>query len=368
MFFSFKKRFQSRPSPRQPQSSRLMLEALEDRMLLSPTLVTNTTVSPASAVVEVVATFPNGDRGFGTGTMVNQNTVLTAGHMVYRAASGGFAQSIEVIAGRNGTNAPYGIAYMTPGGEETFNSFIADDKLNSDSHSPGDGDIGFISLDRNLGAQTGYLGFLATSGSNASVYKLGYPAADGYDGTQMYFDYGAFNEHEAGSVSGFAYWGWSSSSMSAIPGESGSSLILDQNGQIGIIGVQEAGPESGSGEGYAEVTTQAVINALVNFEQVHPPIATVGSPPAAPSPPPPAPSPPPAPTPSQQQNNPSPSPNLFNEAATDALMVAQGLHSGNTAAAYSAWEDFVSLYAQSSAALQPQLWQVFYDDFIADWG
>jgi V8-like Glu-specific endopeptidase len=261
-------------SSRRPDASRSSfrptLEKLEDRLVLSPTLVTNTTAFPASAVVQIITTFPDGKQMQGTGTMVNQNTVLTAGHMVYDHALGGWARSIEVIPGRNGNKEPYGVAWGTA--DETFNSFIADDNRNSNGHSPGDGDIGFVSLNRNIGNSTGWLGFMATSGSNYNVNKYGYPGTNGYNGTQMYYDFGRLNAQGNGTVSGFAYWGWSTSSMSAIPGQSGSSLILNLNGKLGIIGVQDVGD---SREGYAEVTTQPVLNELAKFEKSHPAIAGV---------------------------------------------------------------------------------------------
>jgi len=81
--------------------------------------------------------------------------------------------------------------------------------------------------------------------------------------------------------------------------------------------------------------------------------------------PPPAPSLPLAPT-APPTPTPPPSPNPFNEAATVALFVAQGLQSGNIDEAYTGLVNFVSLYSQSPAAHQQQLSQVFNNDLIAD--
>lgn len=322
-------------------------------MLLSMTPVGDTTVLPASAVVQILATFPNGEVDQGTGTMVNQNTVLTAGHCVYKYSAGGFAKSIEVIAGRNGNAEPFSVAHMKY--EETFNSYIADSQHNSESHGPGDGDIGFISLDRNLGNSTGWLGFMATSGSNYDVNKYGYPGTDGYNGSQMYHDFGPLNANASGSASGFAYWGWSSSSMSDIPGESGSSLVLDVNGKLGIIGVQDVG---NSTEGYAEVTNHKVINALTNFENAHPPVGA--GEPGLPSPSP-EPSPPPASTP------PSTAPNLFDEVAKDALFLVQNYESGNMGEVDAAIMDFEFLLLFKSQGVSPSaLEQAFLNDVFAD--
>ena len=262
-------------SQKRRPSFRPALEVLEDRSLLSPALVPNTTVLPARAVVQVFTTFPNNQTEQGTGTMVNQNTVLTAGHMVYNYSAGGWAKSIEVIAGLNGTSKPYGIAYSVS--EETFNSFMADDKIDSNGHPPGDGDIGFISLNCDLGDLTGWLGGVGASGPNYNVNIYGYPGSDGYNGTQMYYYYGPLNENAPGSVTSFGYWGWSTSSMSTVPGDSGSSLILNLGGNnMGIIGVLELGPTSGPGECYAEVMTQTVVNTLESFEKSHPPTGVAG--------------------------------------------------------------------------------------------
>jgi V8-like Glu-specific endopeptidase len=274
MSFSFKKRSWfsrfNRSPRRKPRLTRLTLEALEDRMLLSLTPITDTTLFPNSAIVQIEAYYPDGSGAQGTGTMVNANTVLTAGHVVYDNAHGGWATKIEVTAGRNGNSEPYGVAYMT--NEQTFNSFMTD---NSENHPAGDGDIGFISLNRDLGDLTGWLGFLgASTSNNYQVNKAGYPGTDGYDGTHMYFDFGWINSGGPGSASGFAYWGWSTSSMSVIKGESGSSLVYSANGKMGIIGVQDVGNSS---EGYAEVTTQTVINSLASFENAHPATGTAGS-------------------------------------------------------------------------------------------
>jgi V8-like Glu-specific endopeptidase len=297
--------------------------------------------------------------------------VLTAGHMVYNYSDGGFAKSIDVIAGRNGNTAPFGVAHMQY--EVTFNSFIADDQINSESHYPGDGDIGFISLDRNLGNSTGWLGFMGTSGSSYNVNIWGYPGADGYNGTQMYHYFGPLNANGAGSASGFAYWGWSESSMSTVPGDSGSALVLDLNGKLGIIGVLETG---GATEGYAEVTNQTVINALTNFEAAHPATGVPGSPPPAPTPPsnpqppstPPSNPQPPSTPPSNPQppNSPPATPSPLDELAIDAQLLVQSFESGNMAGVDAAIMGFESILFNSPGTSPATLEQAFINDILAD--
>lgn len=320
-------------------------------MLLSMTPIGNSTVFPASAVVQILTTFPNGQVEQGTGTMVNQNTVLTAGHMVYKYSDGGFAKSIEVIAGRNGNAAPFGVAHMKY--EETFNSYIADSQRNSESHAPGDGDIGFISLDRNLGNSTGWLGFMATSGSSYNVNIWGYPGAGGYNGTQMYHYFGALNANGPGSASGFGYWGWPESLMSTVPGDSGSALVLDLNGKLGIIGVLETGNSS---EGFAEVTNQTVLKELSKFEAAHPGPGVPGSPPPAPT----------SPSNPQPPSTPPAAPSPLDELAMDARLLVQSFESGNMAGVDAAIMGFESILFNSPGASPTALEQAFINDIFAD--
>lgn len=91
------------------------------------TLVTNTETYPNSAVVFVQTWWKNGDYTNGTGFMVNRTQIITAGHCVYSAERGGFADGILVSPGANGDKLPFEIkpvSYMYCGG---FSGAIAAD-------------------------------------------------------------------------------------------------------------------------------------------------------------------------------------------------------------------------------------------------
>lgn len=57
---------------------------------------------PYSAICSLEITASNGRHFVGTGWLVDERTVVTAGHCVYLAEQGGWARRIEVYPGRNG--------------------------------------------------------------------------------------------------------------------------------------------------------------------------------------------------------------------------------------------------------------------------
>ncbi|MCL1807517.1 MAG: trypsin-like peptidase domain-containing protein [Oscillospiraceae bacterium] len=67
------------------------------------TRVTNTAAFPFCAIVHVETTWPNGEVANGSGFMWTDRVVITAGHVVYDSSRGGWAKSIRVWPGRDGT-------------------------------------------------------------------------------------------------------------------------------------------------------------------------------------------------------------------------------------------------------------------------
>ncbi len=61
--------------------------------------VDNTTGSPQRNVCFIEVRFPDGYEGRGTGTLVNFDVVLTAGHVIYQPEHGGYANYIWVVPG-----------------------------------------------------------------------------------------------------------------------------------------------------------------------------------------------------------------------------------------------------------------------------
>ena len=72
--------------------------------------VTATTAYPNRAIAYLYVVFPNNAAGSCTGWFTGPRTVATAGHCVYSAADGGWAKTLRVYPGRNGTSMPYGYA------------------------------------------------------------------------------------------------------------------------------------------------------------------------------------------------------------------------------------------------------------------
>jgi V8-like Glu-specific endopeptidase len=225
---------------------------------------------PYSAVVHVASTFPDGSVFWGTGTMVDPFHVLTAGHMTYDGGHGGWATQVRVTAGESFGASPFGDAYATY--ERTYDSFINDSNANANGHAPGDGDIGLFTLDQNLGYQTGWFGFGYNTNDNfysgAYYNTLGYPGQAGYSGQDMYYQFGSISGTYPGTSSYFGALYWSTSQISAIPGQSGSGLYDYNGGNRRIDGVMETSSDpnnTGTGYGFAERITQGVFNDLVSW-------------------------------------------------------------------------------------------------------
>ncbi|MFD1431161.1 trypsin-like serine peptidase [Lacticaseibacillus yichunensis] len=123
------------------------------------TVVANTTQFPYRAIAFLKVYFPKLGGGMyvqGTGTLIGAETVLTAGHVLYDARYGGWAQRVEVIPGYDRGKAPYGIA-------RSSRLFVPAAYVTN----PNDGasDYGLVKLTTQIGNQTGTLTF----GTGASV-------------------------------------------------------------------------------------------------------------------------------------------------------------------------------------------------------
>lgn len=131
-------------------------------------------ISPATAIpwrwcCELLITYPNGAGARGTGWFIGQRAVMTAGHVVYSAANGGWASSIEVIPGMDGNSRPYGSQIGI-----SFRSVVG-----WVSNSDPEYDYGVIILPNgSLGSTVGWFGFAVLSDAelqNLLVNNAGYP-------------------------------------------------------------------------------------------------------------------------------------------------------------------------------------------------
>lgn len=133
------------------------------------TRITSTTSFPNSAVVKLSIKYPNSNSTYGcTGFMVNEDTVVTAGHCVYSHSDGGWASEITASPGRDGSSLPYEsydweIVYTVNGWK--------------DNQDP-EYDYAAIKLRGTPGNHTGWFGYRTTnvdSPAGLTVNVTGYP-------------------------------------------------------------------------------------------------------------------------------------------------------------------------------------------------
>jgi V8-like Glu-specific endopeptidase len=143
-------------------------------------LVTDTTVYPFSTNCSLLMLFPSGNAFIGSATMVSRRFAVTAGHCVYDAGEGGWATAIQVVPGRDGSFAPFGVLSAT-------NLFAWNAWINNASF---DWDIGLIQLNQDVGTATGYQGFASyRKVKGLKAHTAGYPG-DRDSGTRQYYSKG----------------------------------------------------------------------------------------------------------------------------------------------------------------------------------
>ena len=140
----------------------------------------DTTVYPWSSIVKLWITFPDGGQFIGSGAIIDGFHVLTCGHCVYSIAHGGWAD-IEVVPGLDGTYKPFYSAWDT-----NIRSYVEWTQNENRDH-----DWAVITLDRNIGAWTGWMGrgfyYDLNWYSGAWFNTAGYPGDLSYNGTVMYY-------------------------------------------------------------------------------------------------------------------------------------------------------------------------------------
>ena len=146
--------------------------------------VNNTQVYPWRCICSLLITAQSGAQYIGTGWLVAPRVVLTAGHCVYMSDEGGWASTIEVMPGRNGSQKPYNSAVT--------NQLRSVTGWTQDGNS--DCDYGAILLpaDKRYGEQLGWFGYAVRDDDYLKQITLnlsGYPGdggRTGEDGTQWF--------------------------------------------------------------------------------------------------------------------------------------------------------------------------------------
>lgn len=156
--------------PSQPPPQMTIIFGTDNR-----TLVSDTTKSPWSAIGHVICDY-GFEMALGTGALIGNKTVLTAGHVIYDQTYG-TPLSITFIPAQNGSDEPYG----TIGSRSSY-------VPNEWKQGSQDYDLGLIVLDTEIGKQTGFLQVAMEPDSffsNQPLESAGYPADLG-DGYEMY--------------------------------------------------------------------------------------------------------------------------------------------------------------------------------------
>jgi glutamyl endopeptidase len=171
-------------------------------------LVADTTKFPFSAVVKIIAIFPDGTKATGSGALIGPDKVLTADHVVFNQAWGGDATSIEILPGyaNNYTSCQRTFAKSWRHGSH------------QGCHDGANCDVAVITMRDSLGCNTGWFGYREFNDSDLSeVFIAGYPA-DRSSGQRMYFvKSNATHLHNFSQHNILSYREWTYGGMSGGP-------------------------------------------------------------------------------------------------------------------------------------------------------
>lgn len=187
--------------------------------------ITDTTLFPWRAICSLRIRAGDGTSWIGTGWLVSNRVVMTAGHCVYMRDHGKWARSIEVIPGRNGGAFPFGSIMSTSFGssrgwaEKTLSEY----------------DYGAILLPPNaIGARVGHFGFANESDADLGGTQLnlsGYPGDKNPAGTQWWHA-----QPTASAESRTIRYG-----IDTMAGQSGAPVWRSKNGSRYVVGIHTNG-------------------------------------------------------------------------------------------------------------------------------
>lgn len=130
-------------------------------------------VDPYTHVCLVVARYPNNKKDYGTGFLIDDYHVATAGHLVYKKEWGGYASHFAVYAGsNNGTYKKYSLAHWYKVGGQFVSEY--DDYNNKAKFD----DWAIVTCDSSM-STVGSFGLKVANSANDMDYEYttaGYPA------------------------------------------------------------------------------------------------------------------------------------------------------------------------------------------------
>ena len=267
------RRLPTAPGRAAGRRARPALESLEGRKLLSLSAVSPNAGFPYTAIVDLMAAFPDGVKCQGTGVMVDSFHVLTAGHMLYSSADGGFASQILAAPELCGNSAPFGTASMTT--ERPDPIYVNWDNAHPGTPASANHDIGLITLNRTIGNSTGWMAYGydnndADFAPGTIFNTAGYPGPKGgYDGCHMAFSSGPI----AGLSPDGAALEYDQSSITTYCGQSGSpvwSYDPSTDPERVVYAIHVAGDNTPNSLNSATRITQNIFNELEGWRRLRP--------------------------------------------------------------------------------------------------
>ena len=209
--------------------------------------ITTTNRYPWSATCSLRIATRTGKTYIGTGWFIGPRTIMTAGHCVYLHNEGGWARSITVMPGRNGSAMPFGAHVATH--LRSVTGWTRSRQRNND--------FGCIILPKNnrLGVRTGSLGFAYMGDSTLKRKYLnlaGYPG-DKPAGTMWY------HSRRVKSVSSRTI----TYDIDTAGGQSGSAVYHIKDGKRYAVGIHTNGSRRGNS---ATRITKAVFNFMKSWK------------------------------------------------------------------------------------------------------
>lgn len=193
--------------------------------------------------------FPSGVTYRGTGFLIGPRAVATAGHCVYLHNQGGWARSIEVIPGCNGTQRPYGQAVATS--FRSVGGWVTSKKPESD--------YGCIILPSGAfgGRSIGSFGLAAFP---PQVLLAQTAVLAGYPGDKPFAEmWGMERRIKTVSSTTLVY------DIDTMGGQSGAPVYIKRNGNRYVVGIHNYGASSGNS---ATRITQPVYENLLNWSKL----------------------------------------------------------------------------------------------------
>jgi len=201
----------------------------DDRQRITPT-----TDFPWRTIGKISSTMPDASRIDGSCVLIDGFHALTAGECIYNASRGGWATSVEVIPGLDGDYRPYYRALAT--------QLRAPARWTVDQAT--EHNWALITLDRNVGLWTGYMGLFTTADLNwyttVTFDLAGYPSElAGGDG--LYWD-----NDVTRAATDVLHWYY----MDTTPGMSGGPVFTQIEGADYICTIHTTGDDgTGSNHG-----------------------------------------------------------------------------------------------------------------------